>query len=397
MRLLFITIVLICILSGAEVDLFIPSFPELQRIFDLTPFMVQLTVSVNFIPYCICSLFMGALGDRYNRRTVMLVSLCIFVIGSVACVFAPNFPMLLIGRFLQGVGMAGPATLAFVIIADQYPMHKQPAMLGLLNGIVTLAMAFAPVVGSYVNLFFNWRGNFVVLLILGIISLVMGFIVIPHRASNPNISLSPKTYWPLIKSKKMMTFVSAICFMAVPYWVFIGMAPLLYMDDMGVPLTQFGFYQGAMALVFSIVSILSPKIMSWLGHKKCLTYSIILYFISTLLMFSITLSEIQNPMIITSIMIVYAVAVVFPINILYPASLEIIHDAKSRSAALINSVKLLLTAIMLEIVSYFYGGQFFSLGLSIFILSMLSLLFIKYIFQHGWTQISVDPIEPVKK
>src|SRR5690349_5557818 len=101
----FITILLIEILAGSEVDLFIPSFPELQKVFELSPVMVQLTLSVNFIAYCLCSLFTGTMGDRYNRRHVMLAGLLIFVIGSFFCMTATHFALLLVGRFLQGAGI----------------------------------------------------------------------------------------------------------------------------------------------------------------------------------------------------------------------------------------------------------------------------------------------------
>lgn len=168
----FFTALLVSLLAGAEVDLFVPSFPELSHIFNLTPFMVQLTLSVNFMAYCICSLFTGALGDRYGRRPVILVSLFIFVMGSFLCVLAPNFLILLLGRFFQGAGIAGPAVLGYLIVADECSVENKSSLLGLLNGMVTLAMAFAPVVGSYVTFYFHWRANFLVLLSLGLIAFV---------------------------------------------------------------------------------------------------------------------------------------------------------------------------------------------------------------------------------
>ncbi len=68
----FFTALCIALLAGMEVDLFVPSFPELTHVFQLTPFMVQLTLSLNFIAYCTCALFTGALGDRFGRRPVLL-------------------------------------------------------------------------------------------------------------------------------------------------------------------------------------------------------------------------------------------------------------------------------------------------------------------------------------
>lgn len=381
---LFLTILLIGILSGSEVDLFIPSFPELQKVYNLSPFMVQLTLSVNFISYCVCSLFAGALGDHFNRKIVMLWSLTIFVLGSLFCVFSANFWMLLIGRFLQGAGMAGPAVLGYVIIADKYPIEKQPAMLGLLNGIVTLAMAFAPVIGSYVNLFFSWRGNFVILLSLGLICLIISYFVIPNKKGNLSTSLSPKAYWPLLTSKKLMIFTLGICVLVVPYWIFISMAPILYMEDMGVELKHFGFYQGAIAGAFSLISIISPKILKRFGQKNCLIYSKILCLISAILMLVIALLDIHHPLTITAVMLIFTMGIVFPINILYPMCLEVVEDAKSRTAALINSLRLLLSAIFLELISFFYIGEYYHLGLTNAILTFIGVIFIIYLFKKGW-------------
>lgn len=393
MSFLFYTIILICILAGAEVDLFIPSFPELQKVFDLTPFMVQLTLSVNYIAYCVCSLFAGTMGDRYDRRHVMLGSLLIFVLGCILCVFANHFLTLLFGRLLQGAGMAGPAVLAFVIIADKFPLEKQPAMLGLLNGIVTMAMAGAPVVGSYVNLWFDWRGNFVVLLILGMVSLVASYYVIPNRPGNPVVSLSPKAYWPLLTSKKLMIFVLSIGIMASSYWVFIGMAPLLYMQGMHVPLKHFGFYQGAIAGAFSIVSILSPKLMHWLGNRKCFYYSILLYILSVALILLICLLNINDPILISGTMIIYAISAVFPINIVYPSSLEVIEDSKSRTSALINSTKLILTALMIQTISFFYTNTFLPLGIALLVMMIVALWQLRIIFKNKWVKLEAVNIQ----
>ncbi len=85
---LFIAVAFIMFLAGMEVDIFIPSYPEMQQQFSLSPAKVQLCLGLNFITYCIGSLYAGALGDRYGLRKVILCGLAIFVVGSVACCFA---------------------------------------------------------------------------------------------------------------------------------------------------------------------------------------------------------------------------------------------------------------------------------------------------------------------
>jgi DHA1 family bicyclomycin/chloramphenicol resistance-like MFS transporter len=388
------TIIMICILGGAEVDLFTPSFPDLQKVFNLSPFMVQLTLSVNFIAYCICSLFAGTLGDRYSKRSVILWSLAVFVLGSLLCVFANHYFILILGRFLQGIGISGPAVLGFVVIADEYSSEKQSEMMGVMNGIITLAMAGAPVLGSYINYYFNWRGNFVLLLALGLFCLVTSYFAIPNNKGNSSISLSPATYLPLLRSDKLVTFVLAICFLVVPYWLFIGMAPILYMKDFGVPLRHFGFYQGALCIIFAITSMISPKILRALGQKRSLQLGMILCLISGALLLTMGLLDVRNPLLITCSMLLLSIGAVFPVNILYPLSLDVVKNSKSRAAALVTASRLIVTAVSLEVVSLFYNGSFLPISIAMVTALLLGFWFVGKLFRQAWiSHLLNQPVE----
>jgi DHA1 family bicyclomycin/chloramphenicol resistance-like MFS transporter len=372
----FLVVLLICILAGAEVDIFVPSFPELQKTFNLSPAMVQLTVSVNFLAYCVCSLFAGSMGDRFNRRTVMLVSLAIFVAGSAACVFALNYPMLVFGRLLQGVGMAGPAVLGMLLVLDDCAPDKRAGTMGIFNGLVTLSMAFAPVVGSYVSLYAGWRGNFWILFLLSLAALIGGYFTMLDRKGDPSIALSPIAYKPLFLSRDLMICIVGMSFLSMTYWLFVAMAPILYMENLGVPLTQFGFYQGAMCGVFAIVSLLSPHILAVYEQRAMLILGTWLCAIGGILFLILSLFVVDNPLYITGAMLIFSIGAVFPCNIIYPLSLEILPNSSGRSAALTNSMRLLLTAGAVQGVGIFYDGSFLPIGMTQFFSIMVGVFLI---------------------
>lgn len=368
---------IICeILACAEVDIFIPSFPELQQTFNLTPFMVQLTVSMNFLSYCVMTLFVGPLSDRYGRKKLMMYGLWCFLGGSVFCSFASSFPMLLCGRFLQGLGMAAPATLAYVVIADHYSKEEQVKMLGILNGVVSASLAFAPVVGSFINMYHGWRGNFIVLLMMGLVALFMCTFFIPEdQKRDEGVSLSLTSYLPLLRSPIYMRYFYGIVFLIVAFWTFIGMGPIVYMEGMGIPIHQFGFYQGTVAGAFCVVSFLSPMIMNKFGQIKCFKVStcMLVVFASLLGLSAVFLPDM--PILITALMALFGIFFVFPINVLWPASLEVVPDTKARASALMNVGRLIGTALSLEGVSYLYTGQFFHTGIFIFGASLAAVYF----------------------
>ena len=137
------------ILSGMEFDHFVPSFPELQNQFNLSDFWVEALLSVNFAGYCLSLFFVGGLADHYGRKPIILLGLMTFIIGTLLCLWASSYQFLLVSRFLQGVGIATPAILSFLIIADAYPLKKQQSLFAILNGLFNFAADAAPVLGSY--------------------------------------------------------------------------------------------------------------------------------------------------------------------------------------------------------------------------------------------------------
>ena len=360
---LIITVLMIGILSGAELDIFIPSFPEIQAQFQLSPFMTQLTLSLNFIAYCICSLFAGAISDKYDGKKVIIVSLWVFIWGSIMCAAAESYSILLLGRILQGLGIAGPSVLGYVIIADEYPLKKQASFIGLMHGLIAFAMSAAPIIGSYITHDFGWRGNFITLLIFGAICLALSYLFIPVKAAKPEISISFNTYMPLIKSKKLMAFVLALCLFMVPYWVFIGISPILYRNDLGVSLEDFGFYQGTLAAVFAISSACNSVLISKIKHKKAFFIGITMCSIHILAFCLIMFFNIKNPLVITLCMAIASAGVSLPINMLYPYSLEILKNTKGRTSALISGVRLILSSLGLWLVGYTYNGTFLPIGI----------------------------------
>ncbi len=372
----FITILLIQVLCGMEMDLFIPSFPELQQVFSLTPAMVQLTISLNFVSFCVCSLFAGFLGDRFNRRHVLLLGMLIFVLGSICCVFAPNFTCLLLGRFLQGIGISAPAILSFPVLLEAYDSDKQAGVMGVINGVKTLAMAIAPVIGSFVNLYFNWRANFSILLILGFICLIAACFTVPSKPGDKTLSFSIRSYAVLIKSKNYLSLVMGVSLPVGAYWMFMGMAPIFYMEGMKVSLKHFGYYQGSLSLAFALVCILSPMLFNKYKQKSLLLFGLTLCVLSVMLILGLLILDINQPLWITSVLILFSIGIVFPINILYPLSLDVVPDTKGRSAGLGQAFVLLLTAVLLELVSLCYQGKFMPMGIAMFILTSIATMLI---------------------
>lgn len=361
-----VTIILMDLIVGMEFDLFVPSFPELQKQFGLTPFWVEALLSVNFAGYCVSLFFVGGLADRFGRKPIILLGLATFIVGSMLCLWARSFQFLITGRFLQGIGIASPSILSFLIIADAYPLKQQQFYVAMLNGLKNASVAAAPVLGSYITLYFHWQGNFSTLLILGIISLLMTLLFIPsYKLPEQKESLSLRGYIPLFQSKPMILLMLSDVFLYTPYWIFVGVSPLLYMEDLGVGLTHFGYYQGALALAFALGSICYGLVISKFDQKKMLTASNQVFIASFILVCILAFLDTPRPLIITMVILLFVIGQIVPSTIIYPLCLNYMPKAKGRVSGLVGAGSLILQSIGLQLAGFCYVGSFRNVGIII--------------------------------
>ena len=361
---LLVTVVLMDILVGMEFDLFVPSFSELQNQFNLSPFWVEALLSINFIGFCPSLFIVGKLADRYGRKPILLLGIMIFIIGTSFCLWASFYPFLLVGRFLQGVGVASPMILSFLIIADNYTVKKQQYLMAILNGVMNISAGIAPVLGSYITLYFHWQGNFRVLLLLAFITLAMTMLFIPNRTpSEQTNTISLGGYSSIFRSKPLILLIVHFICLFAPYWVFVGMTPLLYMGALGVSLSQFGYYQGSMALIFAFGSIGYGLIINKYDRKKMLHISNLILIISFVMIILLSFLDSRNPLFITLAFILFCIGQIVPTIILYPLCLNLIPQAKGRVSATIQGGRFIFSGLSLQLGGYCYVGSFQNIGI----------------------------------
>ena len=380
--LILTAIIAMDILAGMEFDLFTPSFPEIQNYFNLTPFWTEALLSINFAGYGLGLFCVGALADRYGRKPIIIIGLIIFIVGSVLCAVATSYTTIFMGRFLQGIGVAAPAILSFLIIADGYPLAKQQFLMAMINGLKNTSVAAAPIVGSYITSYFQWQGNFHMLLILGLITLGLTILCLPKTAATGHKECTAfSSYVTIFKSKMLMLLIVNFVVMCAVYWVFVGMSPLLYMQDLGVSLRHFGYYQGVLAFVFAVGCVGFGLIIKRYDQKKMLTRSLVISVVGLVCISYTALTDSHNPMVITLAIVVFIIGQIIPCTILYPLSLNFIPEAKGKVAAVNQAGQLIVSAIGLQLAGYCYQGSFQSIGVIMIVLIMVGVATLYWIIK----------------
>lgn len=133
----------------------------------------------------------------------------------------------------------------------------------------------------------------------------MTFLFIPsHPAPSHSEALSMRGirgYMALFRSRPLVLLIVNLLFLFVPYWVFVGMSPLLYIKDFGVSLAHFGYYQGVLAIVFTLGSIIFGLIINNVTYDNgnILKFGSIILVISFAILSVATYLETSDPLVVT--------------------------------------------------------------------------------------------------
>jgi DHA1 family bicyclomycin/chloramphenicol resistance-like MFS transporter len=249
--------------------------------------------------------------------------------------------------------------LAPLIIMDQYTKEKHQKMMNMFNGFCTIGICVAPIIGSYSTLYFGWQGSFAILSILGIVSILMFSIFVKNDKPKTNeIEVHIREYFIIFQSPITRLYLFALSLSIAAYYTFVGMAPIIYIESLGVSLEKFGLYQGSLTLTFCIFSVLADPISKLIGKKNAFNISIILILISLCTSLSIIILNISDPLIITYSILIISVGVVIPVNVMYVSALASIEGAGGRISAMITIGKWVMTMAGIQIASFFYTNDF---------------------------------------
>jgi MFS transporter, DHA2 family, multidrug resistance protein len=113
----------------------------------------------------------GWLSQVVGRKRFYMISVGLFTVSSFLCGLAPNLPLLILARILQGLGGGGLAPSEQSMLADTFPPSKRAQAFALYGVAVIVAPALGPTIGGYITDNFSWRWIFFINVPVGLISL----------------------------------------------------------------------------------------------------------------------------------------------------------------------------------------------------------------------------------
>jgi EmrB/QacA subfamily drug resistance transporter len=128
--------------------------------------------SIYSLVFAALLITVGRLGDRYGRRLLYLIGLFVFVGGSIFAGLSPNGSMLILARFVQGVGAAMilPSTLSTVNAT--FRGRERAIAFGIWGSVIGGMAAFGPLLGGWLTTDYSWRWAFFINVPIGIAAVI---------------------------------------------------------------------------------------------------------------------------------------------------------------------------------------------------------------------------------
>ena len=168
-----------------------PLGPQLMRTLAISPQQFGLVVSSYTLSAGFTGLVASSLIDRFDRRTAFLNLFVGFLVGTLFCGLAPNYPLLLAARIVTGAFGGVLGGMALAIVGDVFPEERRGRATGALMSAFALASVLGVPLGLSLGTAYGWHVPFLALVAVGVVVLPVGMRALPPLRGHLN-SGSPR-------------------------------------------------------------------------------------------------------------------------------------------------------------------------------------------------------------
>ncbi|WP_198655754.1 multidrug effflux MFS transporter [Salinicola sp. CR57] len=261
-------LVMITLAGTLAMHIFVPALPIAGEALHADNARMQLTISLYILGLALGQLFYGPLSDALGRRPALMLGMAIYSIAGVVAWQAQSVEMLIVARFFQAFGGCAGLALGRAMIRDTAAPDRAVQRLAVLNLVVAIGPAMAPLIGSLLTSALGWRTVLLALCLMGVGNLLFVWRLMPEtaqatgRINLPNLAHEYRT---LLRSPAFIGYAIGGGCVTTAMFAFVASAPFIFVEQLGKPASHVAYYLSLLILSISLGNFITNRTIHRIG------------------------------------------------------------------------------------------------------------------------------------
>ncbi|KKB11477.1 major facilitator transporter [Devosia geojensis] len=343
------------------IDMYLPALPAIGASLEANTAQVQMSLMSFMAAIAVCQLFYGPISDMVGRKPPLYFGMVVFVIGGIGSAMAPSIEWLVVARFVQGIGACAAMALPRAIVRDGYTGAEAAQLMSLLMLVFSVSPILAPLAGSLVIGFADWRWIFWAIAIVGVLGiLLLAFALEETRPAHLRVESSIggalRAYGTLLKDWNFLglTFIGA--FGMASFMAYLANSSFVLIDHYGLTPTLYSVMFSINAVSFIGVAQLTGWLTRRFGLNRVVRMAVIGYVVVMLALFAVFLANIDSLAVLATLLFIgYGfLGLVIPTTAVL--ALEEHGEIAGTASALMGTLQLVTAAVVMGVVGAFFNG-----------------------------------------
>jgi DHA1 family bicyclomycin/chloramphenicol resistance-like MFS transporter len=274
-----VLVALLNALTAMSIDTMLPAIGDIAtELGAANPNDRQLIITLFFAGMMFGTLIWGPLSDATGRRPAIFMSLAGYAIGTLICFFAWSFPMVILGRFVQGFGAAGPRIVSIAMVRDGQAGAAMARVMSFVMSVFMLVPILAPSAGQLILFVADWRVIFLGFLAIGALSLAWLHVrqeeTLPPERRNPlQVSTMFEAAWQFLRHPVALGYTTAVGFIFAAFINYLSTSQQIFAEQYAQG-ELFAVWFGVFAVAIACAMIFNGRLVVKLGMRKLSKYAL---------------------------------------------------------------------------------------------------------------------------
>lgn len=343
------------------IDMYLPALPAIGLDLGADTAGVQASLMAFMAAIAVCQLFYGPISDMVGRKPPLYFGMVLFTLGAVGSALAPSIEWLIAARFLQGIGACAAMALPRAIVRDGYTGADAAQLQSLLMLVFSVSPILAPLAGSLIVQFGDWRDIFWVVAGIGVLGILL--IALFLKETRPaearlesSVGSALRGYGILLRDRNFLGLSMIGAFGMSSFMAYLANSSFILIDHYGLNPTLYSVMFSINAVSFIGVSQLTGVLTRRYGLNVVVRTAVNGFIVTMLALLAVWMLGVDRLEVLAVLLFVgYGfLGLVLPTTAVL--ALEEHGQIAGTASALMGTLQLVTAAVVMGVVGSFFDG-----------------------------------------